>query len=274
MTEYPSSPHTLPHEFLTKLASEIDDDTVTTIILHGSYARGNAQPPYSDVDIVRITKETPDRVQMKRFLWYDKRLLNLSSRPLSIYKEWLTIPQEAIYRVSTIRDAQILLEKDNSFRVFQQKMLNHWKWESLQGAANIYAGRLLAELSEVILRTIGAVQFHKTVMLTERICLHILPAVTEAVGIQRGILATGNNYLLQIQEAIGLNSPWTYFYMEAAGVSDNEKPPSSIKRRGLAALRLYQETIYLLRPHLPLEYMETIEPLLRMIDEGVKEEIP
>ena len=273
MAEHPSSLHTLSEEFLAKLLTEIDDDTVTTIILHGSYARGDAVPPYSDVDLVRITKEIPDRTQQKRFLWYEGYLLNLSSRPLSIYKEWLTIPQEAIYRVSTIRDAHILLAKDNSFHAFQQEVLNHWTWEPLQEAANTYAGQLLTELSEVILRTIGAIRFHKSVMLVERICLHILPTITEAVGIQRGILATGNTYLHQVQETIGNDSSWTHFYMEAAGASDDESTSRSLKGRGIAALCLYQETIHLLRPHLSLELMETIEPLLGMIDECVKEEI-
>ena len=273
MTEHPSSPIFLPNEFLAKLLPEIDDDTVITIILHGSYARGDALPPYSDVDLVRITKETPDQSQHKQFFWYNGYLLNLSSRPLSIYKEWLTLPQEAISRVSTIRDAHILLEKDGAFRAFQQEVLNHWTWEPLQGAANAYAGQLLVELSEVILRTIGAVQFHKTVMLVERICLHILPTVTEAIGVQRGILATGNNYLHQVQEIVGLDSRWTHFYMEAAGISDNEGPPKSLRRRGIAALRLYQETIHLLQPHLSHEYLETIEPLLGMIDEEMEEEI-
>lgn len=273
MTEHPAFPPSLPREFLTKLLTEIDDETVTTIILHGSYARGDAQPPYSDVDLVRITKETPQQTQRKQFIWYDGYLLNLSSRPLSVYQAWLTLPQEAIYRVSTIRDARILLEKDDTFRTFQQEVLTHWTWEPLQSAANDYAGQLLTELSEVILRTIGAVRFHKTTMLIERICLHILPTITEAVGVQRGILAAGNEYLHQIQETIGRDSPWTRFYMEAAGVSEQEAP-TSLKTRGIAALRLYQETIHLVRSHLSAQYVQTIDPLLTMIDEGVKEEVP
>ena len=39
MIRHPFSSLSLPNEFLAKLLSEIDDDTVTTIILHGSYAR-------------------------------------------------------------------------------------------------------------------------------------------------------------------------------------------------------------------------------------------
>lgn len=268
-----SSP-SLPGEFLSHLIPELDNETATAIILHGSYARGDAQPPYSDVDLVQITKETPDRAQHKQFLWQDGYLLNLSSRPLSVYQEWLKLPQEAVYRVSTIRDAQILVEKDGSFRAFQQEVLTYWRWEPLQGKANAYAGQLLAELSEVILRTIGAVRFQKTTMLVERICLHILPTVMDAVGVQQGILATGNNYLHQIQEAMGHDSSWTHLYMEAAGVSEQEGTLGSLKTRGIAALRVYQETIRLLRPHLLPEHMKTIEPLLGMIDEGVKETIP
>jgi predicted nucleotidyltransferase len=148
----------LPGEFLAKLVPELDDDTVSAIILHGSYARHEATP-FSDVDIVRILRETPDRKQQKRFIWHEGYLLNLSSRPLSIYREWLALPQEAIFRISTIWDAHILLDKEDAFCTFQQEA-RHWKWEPLQSAANAYISQLMVELSEVILRTLGALQFH------------------------------------------------------------------------------------------------------------------
>ncbi|GCE22236.1 nucleotidyltransferase domain-containing protein [Dictyobacter kobayashii] len=256
-----SSTH-LSDTFLQKLVADIDNETVTAIILHGSYARGNANPPYSDIDIVRITRETSERHQQKQFIWYDSYLLNLSSRPLSIYKEWLRIPQEAIFRLSTIRDAHILLDKEEVFHAFQQE-ISHWTWSSLQADADAYASRLLAELSEVILRTLGAIHRGDTTMLVERICLHILPAVMEAVGVQGGILARGNHYLQQVQETIGLQSAWTQYYMQAAGVSSS---PLSIEQRGIAAIRLYQETVSSLASHIQPEHMQTIEILLHTID--------
>lgn len=58
-----------PEPLLNELIAELDDETVTAIILHGSYARGTATPPYSDVDLVRILYETPERQQQKRFIW-------------------------------------------------------------------------------------------------------------------------------------------------------------------------------------------------------------
>jgi predicted nucleotidyltransferase len=256
---------------LSKLIPQLDDETVTAIILHGSYARGDAHPPYSDVDLVRILRETPERTQQKRFLWHEGYLLNLSSRPLSIYREWLTIPQEAIFRVSTIRDAHILLEKDGTFRAFQQEVLTTWKWEPLQSAADAYAGQLLAELSEVILRTLGALRSHQTIMLVERVTLHILPALLEAVGVQRGIQACGNQYLRQVQKAVGPNSAWTHSFLCAAGIAASGGVLPSIEERGMAALRLYQATVQLLHPHLSTEHLATIEPLVGMIDRGLSE---
>jgi predicted nucleotidyltransferase len=273
MTQQTPSSYALPSGFLTKLLTQWDDDTVTAIILHGSYARGDARPPYSDVDLVRITRETPERTQQKRFLWYEDYLLNLSSRPLSIYREWLTIPQEAIFRVSTIRDAQILIDKDGAFRAFQQHIRESWRWEPLQMAANAYAGQLLSSLSEVILRTLGAVQFQRTIMLIERIYLHILPGVTEALSVQQGIIAKGNNYLDQVQEHVGRDSAWTRSYMEAIGVQSDEHASPSLEQRGIAVLRLYQETVCLLRSHLLPDHLQTIEPLMGMIDQVLHKKI-
>ena len=273
MTQQTSFPNALPSEFLTKLLTQWNDETVTAIILHGSYARGDACPPYSDIDIVRITRETPERIQQKQFLWYEGYLLNLSSRPLSIYREWLTIPQEAIFRVSTIRDAQILIDKDGTFRTFQQQTRENWRWEPLQMAANAYASQLLSNLSEVILRTLGAVQFHRTTMLIERIYLHILPGVTEAISVQRGIVATGNNYLHQIQEHIGLDSAWTQTYREAVGALSDEHTSPPLEQRGIAALRLYQETVRLLRPHLLPDHLQTVEPLMGTINQVLHKKI-
>lgn len=272
MTEQTSSPAVfLPDELLSKLVTELDDETVTAIILHGSYARGDAMPPYSDVDLVRILQETPERKQVKRFIWYDSYLLNLSSRPLSIYKEWLTIPQEAIFRLSTIQDARILLDKYGTFQAFQQETRN-WRWEPLQASANHYAGQILVELSETVLRILRALQFQRATMLTQRILLHVLPGVTNAMAVQRGMLIRGNNYLQQVQETLGVDSVWTRSYMQAAGIAI-EGAPSTIEARGLAALQLYRETARLLHPHLLPEHRETVEILMTIVDQRLDTKI-
>jgi predicted nucleotidyltransferase len=258
----------LPPEFLAQLLSEINDETVTAIILHGSYARGEALPPYSDIDLVRILKETPERKQQKRFIWREGYLLNLSSRPLSIYRDWLKQPQEAIFRITTLQDALILVDKEGVFQAFQQE-LRTWRWAPLQDAANRYASQQLVELSETILRLLRALRFGDTVTMIQRIMHHILPTVTETVAVQRGLLIR-NRYVQHVQESVGVDSLWTKLYMHAAGVPLHEES-LDLEARSQAALRLYQETVRLLYPALLTEHRETIDVLLGMVDQQLDE---
>lgn len=250
-------------EFLDQLLPELDDETVTAIILHGSYARGEALPPYSDIDLVRILKETPERQQQKRFIWREGYLLNLSSRPLSIYRDWLLQPQEAIFRITTLQDALILIDKESVFQAFQQE-LRSWRWEPLQEAANRYASQQLVELSETVLRLLRALRFGDTLMQIQRIIHHILPTVTEAVAVQRGLLIR-NRYVQRVQEAVGVDSRWTHLYMHAAGVP-LQGESLSLEVRSRAALGLYQETVQLLWHALLPEHQATIDQLLWMVN--------
>jgi predicted nucleotidyltransferase len=262
--------HSLPAEFLAQLLPELDDETVTAIILHGSYARGNAMPPYSDVDLVRILKETPERRQQKRFVWYQGFLLNLSSRPLSIYQDWLTQPQEAIFRITTLQDAIILIDKEGIFQAFQQE-LRDWSWEPLQERANRYVSQQLVELSETILRLLGALHVGDMVTQVQRIVHHILPTVTEAIAVQQGLLIR-NHYVQQVQTFLGVDSRWTQLYMHAAGVPLSGES-LALEARSRAAIRLYQETVRLLQRALLPEHQETIDVLLRMVDQQLDEQI-
>ncbi|HLQ30711.1 MAG TPA: nucleotidyltransferase domain-containing protein, partial [Ktedonobacteraceae bacterium] len=129
---------TLSEEFLSKLVAELDNDAVRAIILHGSYVRGDATPPYSDVDLARIVQETPDRTEHKQYTYRDGYLISISTRPLSIYQERLTVPEKAVFTVSGIQEARILLDKDGTFSVIQQEA-RAFRWELLQAAADNYA---------------------------------------------------------------------------------------------------------------------------------------
>jgi predicted nucleotidyltransferase len=261
----------LPKSFLEQLVTEFDSDEVTAIILHGSYARGNALPPYSDVDIVRILKETPGRTQERKFLWREGYLLNLTSRPLSIYREWLTLPQQAIFRVSSIRDAQILVDKAGEFRAFQQEA-SYWQWEPLQPAADAYASQLMVETTEIILKLLKALTLHDQIALSDMIT-DLFSAVTEAIAVQRGVLIrSGNTYFHQVQEAIGRDSRWTHYHLLTAGISPQTLAPPSIEERGVAALQLYKETLHLVQDHVLPEHMKTIARSIQIIDQVLPDE--
>jgi predicted nucleotidyltransferase len=265
-TQWPvsSAASTLPDDFLAQLVAELDDETVTAIILHGSYARGDAMPPYSDVDLVRVLKDFPGHKEQKRYIYRDGYLLSISTRPLSLYRERFTLPQWAIFIVSGIREARILLDKEGAFRKLQQEALA-FRWEPLQAAADTYASQMLMEETEIVHKTLRALLLHDAIALADML-QDLFTAATEAVAVQRGVLiSSGNTYFHEVQQAVGQDSLWTRYHLRAAGIASN--PPPSIENRSIAAPRLYQETIRLLQPYLHPEHKEVIEPLMDIIEQ-------
>ncbi len=109
-------------------------------------------------------------------------------------------------------------------------------------------------------------------MLVQRVILHILPAVTKAIAVQRRLLIRGNNYLQQAQETVEVDSVWTRTYMDATGMAVGGIP-NTMEARSIAALRLYQETARLPQPHLLPEHREMVEVLTTLVDQMLEEKI-
>lgn len=270
MTEHTSSTFSLPGGFLSRLVAELDNEAVRAIILRGSYARGDALPPYSDIDLTLIVQETAENNQSKRYIWRDGYAISISTWTLSAYQERIQRPEETIFVVPGIQEARILLEKDSAFRSFQQEVLR-FRWEPLQTAANIHAGQAMMDQTEIILKMLRALHSHDMILLADVLTLDLIPAVTEAFAVQRGILVhTGNTYFHQIQEAAGQQSAWTRYLRCAVGVDCDPVP--SLEQRGIAALRLFQETARLLQPSLHPEHWDAMEPLIGMIDRELSHE--
>jgi predicted nucleotidyltransferase len=87
----PHMSSSLSDAFLSALVAELDNDTVTAIVLVGSYARRDATP-YSDVDVIRFVREEPERAQQKLYTYRDGRLVGIVTRTLSYYREGFTVP--------------------------------------------------------------------------------------------------------------------------------------------------------------------------------------
>ena len=220
----------LSDEFLKKLVVDLNDNSVQAIILHGSYARGDARPPYSDIDLVRIVQESFPHPEHKRFLYRDGYLLSIASRPLSAYRKRFARPEKAIFAVPGVREARILLDKDGSFKTLQEEAWA-WTWAPLQVAADAYASQLMVEQTEIVLKTLRALILHDLVALAD-MTLDLFSAVTEAVAVQRGVLVeSGNTYFHQVQKTIGVQSLWTQYHLRAAGITSHPPPPR-LKRGG------------------------------------------
>jgi hypothetical protein len=255
---------TLHDVFLSKLVTEFDETTVTAMVLVGSYARG-------DVDMIRFVYDMQEQAQQKLYTYRDGRLIGLVTRTLSQYREWFTLPQHALFVVPSIREARILLDKEGAFSRLQQEA-HSFAWEPLQVAANAYASTIMMEYTEYVHKILRALLLGDELALSEMI-LDLLAAVTDAVTVQRGILATsGNTYFRQVQESIGLESAWTRYHRFISGIGNMSRGTASIEASGVAALRLYKETAQLLRSALVSPNREVIEQTVLVIDHALSSE--
>lgn len=259
----------VPDELLAKLLVELDDETVRGIILHGSYARGDALPPYSDLDLVRVIQEAALCPEQKRFVYRDTYLISISSRPLSAYRERFARPEKAIFAVPGVREARILLDKDGSMRTLQQEAWD-WRWEPLQAAADAYASQLMVEQTEIVLKVLRALALRDQVALADML-LDLFSAVTEAVAVQRGALVqSGNTYFHQVREAVGPQSAWTQYHSRAAGIASPDA--LSIEERGRETLFLYKETARLLDSSLSAVHREVIQQTIETMTSALAQE--
>jgi predicted nucleotidyltransferase len=268
LKELPASP--VDDAFLGRLVVELDSDAVTAIILRGSYARDDASS-YSDVDLTRFVKEPPEASQQKQFAYHEDRLISISTRTLAQERERLTIPEQAIFVVQGLREARALLDKDGAFEELQQEA-KAFTWEPLRAAANEYASRVLMLHTEYIHKILRALLLHDELALSE-IALELLFVLTDAVVVQRGILIiSGNTYFRQAQDAVGADSAWTRYHRLVAGIDTEAMQAVSTEVRGMAALRLYQETVQLLRPILRPEHRDVVEETVSVIDRALSDQ--
>ena len=99
----------------------------------------------------------------------------------------------------------------------------------------------------------------------------ILYQMTLAVAIQQGVLIrSGNSYFRQVEYSVGFGSAWTKYHLIVAGLEQVDVGMSSIKERAIAALRLYQETLAIMRDALLPMHRAVAEQTSRMIGEALR----
>ncbi|SRR5579885_2214170 len=255
----------LSDEFLQTLVAEIDSDDVIAIILAGSHVRGTATR-YSDVDFARFVR-TPPQGKTKRYFYRDGRLISVVTWSLDAIEQSITRPELAIWRVPALREARILLDKEGVFAAFQQKVRD-FRWETVQEQANAWASDMLLLYTEFAHKMLGALMSHDEATMAYA-TQDLLWTLTWVLAVQRGVLIEGSNrYYTQVQEAVGKDSAWTHFHRLALCLEPFPAHRSPAEARGIAALRLYEETARLLRDALLPEDREVIEQTLRVIEEA------
>jgi predicted nucleotidyltransferase len=254
----------IPETLLETIVAEIDSDDVTAIILGGSYARGEATA-YSDVDFARLVR-TPPQGKKKRYFYRDGRLISVVTWTLDYIEESVTKPEVAIWRVPSLREARILLDKEDIFGTFQRRLAD-FRWETLQAKADAWASDILMLYAEFVHKALGAwLNRNETALVYAT--NELLYALTWAVAVQRGVLMqSGNSYYAQVQETAGLDSAWTRYHRMLLCIEPLPGHLSSVEVRGIAALRLYQETARLLHAALQPSDRDVIEQAIRVIEQ-------
>ena len=254
----------LTETFLNTLVAELDNDDIVGITLGGSYVRGEATP-YSDVDIACFVKDEV-KLHPKRFLYRDNLLVSIGTKTVAKVRNDLLKPESAILIVSGLR--RILLDKDGTVtRLIQE--IEAFTWEPLQNAANRYASYRMMALAERVHKVLSELLKRDELALAY-VTSELVYALTEVVAVQRGVFVKSEStYYLQVQAAAGQNSDWTGCHRWAVGVDSIPTKGSLVLTQAIAALRLYQETVKLLRPVLQQDHLVVAEQAVRMIDEAV-----
>lgn len=268
--EAPMKAMALAETALQSLVTEIDSDDVTAIILGGSYARGEATP-YSDVDFARLVR-TPPQGKKKRYFYRDGRLISVVTWTLDFIEESTTKPELAIWRVPSLRECKILLDKEGLFGTFQRRLAD-FRWESLQTKADAWASDILMLYAEFVHKALGALLTRNETALAYA-THELLYTLTWAVAVQRGVLMqSGNSYYSQAQVTAGLDSAWTRYHrmllcIEPVPAHLSPRALAPVEARGIAALRLYQETAHLLRDALQPGDRQVIEQTIQVIEQA------
>lgn len=102
--------------------------------------------------------------------------------------------------------------------------------------------------------------------------LLLFSAMTDAIIVQRGVVATsGNSYFQQAQEAVGKETTWTRYHRELAGVDTSSPSPLSLEQRGVIALRCSRETARFLQSHLLPAHRNVIEQAVGIIQQALSQ---
>jgi len=291
------APVTPADTWLLAFAADLSDPAANSanhivgVALLGSYARGGATR-YSDVDVVRFAEREPesegDHYSGDRYTLrlVDERIVSVTTTSLAAKRAELARPEDAVMAVAGLRQARILLDRAGALAALLAEA-HAFQWAPLQARADAYASELLMGLAEEAGKIMGALARGD-----ESACaygaLGLLPGLTRAVIVQRGVLLRSENaFFSQPQEAVGRDSAWARALRLAAGMAPTpddvtamqfERKPaqtvqplalaaeSSAQRRALAALRLYRETAVLLDPIIRPADRAVIAHTLRLLD--------
>jgi len=254
----------IPSNFKS-LADKFDCTGVQSIVLMGSFSRNEATE-YSDIDIVRFAfnnecKNLPGNGSHI----IDNRLVVVSDVNPSQVEEWFFEPNKASNCLQGVKNAKILIDRNQYFTEIQNRAFN-FKWDDImQQKANQYARKeMVGNIEEVHKGLAGLKRGEIGRILNAR---HGLSwGLCNIVQVQKGILRIGDNsFFDQIITVMGADSDWSKLCHISFGIDGKTSP--TLKEQIIAGLKLYILTADLLKDIFNIEDVALIDHTIVLIND-------
>jgi predicted nucleotidyltransferase len=201
-----------------KYVAELSKDSnVISVILSGSYARGAANPPFSDIDLVVYVKDMA-AVEQREVLYYEgEQLIGVDYKSLAERDVEMQTPLGALILVPIWRQCHILHDTDGEMAK-RKKAAEAFQWDArMQEQANSYFSKglfHLAEISHNILSGLNRDDWSPLSIVSSE--------MADQLGymtlVQRGIFINSHNHFYHlVQSAVGSESIWWRFFTVWAG---------------------------------------------------------
>ncbi|HEX7736263.1 MAG TPA: nucleotidyltransferase domain-containing protein [Ktedonobacteraceae bacterium] len=253
----------LSEEFLSELVQELDHEQLVGITLGGSYAREEATR-YSDLDFACFWREGI-KPPPKRFFYHQGRLISVKQTSVAEFRAMLLRPGSAMFVKGARR---LLLDKDGSIaQLFHE--INNFRIETLQPEADAQNSLWLMFMAEEVHKILKAFQQENEPALayaTAKLVSELAAIATLSRNVQ---VISDSSYYQQVETAIGADSTWSRYHRVATGLEEGPANIKPLRARALAALRLYRETLALIRSIMKIEQLTVVEQALALIEEAV-----
>lgn len=224
------------------LATQFDLTEVRSLVLMGSYARGDSGL-YSDVDLVRFTVREVEKLPGNGSHLIGNRLVVVSQVTPNQVEKAFTEPEVTVEVIAGLRNGTTLIDKEGFFATIQQRA-HDFQWDNtMQAKANVWASQQMVGWIEEVHKGLEGLQRGDSGRL-----LHAQFGcswgLARVMCVQRGVLLTGDNTLVaQTTESMGVDSEWSRLCRQVFGMGGNFALEDCVQ----AGLRLYVETAVLLQ---------------------------
>jgi len=247
-----------------KLAKKFDCPDINAIVLMGSYSRG-IQGVFSDIDLVRFIDEQANPKHKDGSYIIDNYLVVVSSvRPAEV-KDWFSRPELAVKVISGIRNAQILIDKNNTFASIQARAKNFEWTEEMQKKANLWVSKEMVGWIEEVHKGLEGLRSNDIGrMLNSRFGCSW--GLSHVMCVYKGLLLSGDNgFYEEEMDAVGIDSEWSRLRRIAFGIEDDNGRTPTLNEQVIAGLRLYILTAEIVKDVFPTEDKVLIEQTLELI---------